>query len=157
MSQEHNTVDVEQVVRNHITASPHLSLATVKENKPWVCEVHFAYDEDLSLYFVSQQDTRHCQEIALNPYVAGNIIKQHPLTEAPNGIYFEGRAERIKASADKINLYCNAFKRDATQLTEQLKGSGDLSMYRIKVTKWAVFGNFDGKEHAKHTLEWAEV
>jgi uncharacterized protein YhbP (UPF0306 family) len=77
------SIDVEKVVREYIDKSIHMSLATSTENKPWVCEVHFAYDDDLNLYWRSKTDRRHSQEIALNPFVAGNIVKQHELTSIP--------------------------------------------------------------------------
>lgn len=149
--------EIEKVLREYITRTPHMSLATVSGSKPWVCEVHFAHDDNLNLYFVSKQTTRHCQEIAANSYVAGDIIKQHPLTEAPNGLYFEGEAEQIGVSPEDIQRYCNALNRDATQLAEQLKEAEARRMYRIKVTNWAIFGNFDSNGHAKHELQWGDL
>lgn len=146
---------IEKNVRELVTLTPHMSLATVNGDKPWVSEVHFAYDDNLNLYFVSKRATRHSQEIAHNPYVAGNIIKQHPLTEAPDGLYFEGEAEQIEASPEDIQRYCKALNRDATQLAEQLKEANEWRMYRIRVTNWAIFGNFDGNGHAKHELQWS--
>ena len=44
--------EIEKIIREYITKIPHMSLAAVSDNKPWVCEVHFAYDNDLNLYFV---------------------------------------------------------------------------------------------------------
>lgn len=149
-----NNQVIEQVIRENITKTPHLSLATVYDNKPWVCEVHFAYNDELNLYFVSKLTTRHCQEIVKNPHVAGNIIKQHPLTEAPNGLYFEGVAEEIDPSEDDVARYCTALGRDVSQLKDQLQEPNGRRMFRIKVSNWAVFGNIDGKGHAKHELRW---
>jgi uncharacterized protein YhbP (UPF0306 family) len=149
-----NSQLIEKSIRELITKTPHLSLATVNKGKPWVCEVHFAYDDELNLYFVSKLSTRHCQEIASNPHVAGNIIKQHPLTEAPSGLYFEGMAEEIVPSEADIARYCTALGRDITQLKEQLSEPNGRRMFRIKVSNWAVFGNIDGSGHAKHELRW---
>jgi uncharacterized protein YhbP (UPF0306 family) len=147
---------IEKSIRELITKTPHLSLATVSEGRPWVCEVHFAYDDELNLYFVSKLTTRHCQEITSNPHVAGNIIKQHPLTEAPNGLYFEGMAEEIIPSEADIARYCTALGRDIIQLKEQLLEPNGRRMFRIKVSNWAVFGNIDGSGHVKHELNWGE-
>src|SRR5438105_3492644 len=88
-------VDIERVIREYLPQMVHLSLGTSKDNKPWVCEVHFAYDEHLNLYFRSLKSRRHSQEIALNPNVAGNIVKQHAVGEYPRGVYFEGTAELL--------------------------------------------------------------
>lgn len=145
---------IESSIRENIKKSPHLSLATVRDNKPWVCEVHFAYDDDLSLYFVSKLTTRHCQELADNPNVAGNIVKQHPLTEAPNGLYFEGGAQEINPSEEDITRYCTALGRDAQQLKDQLQEPNGRRMFKIRVSNWAVFGNIDGNGHAKHEMQW---
>ncbi len=86
-----------------------MSLATVSGNRPWVCEVHFAYDQDLNLYFRSKTTRRHSQEIAANPQVAGNIVKQHSKDEYPGAIYFEGAAELISDSS-KYDKYYTYFK-----------------------------------------------
>src|SRR5688572_12312737 len=118
-------IDVEKIVREYIDKTVHLSLATVSENKPWVCEVHFAYDENLALYFVSLQSTRHAVEIKNNPSIAGNIIRQHQLGELPHGIYFEGTAEElISPSENDIQRYCKRMERDVAQVVGQLKEEG---------------------------------
>lgn len=133
-----------------------MSLATVSGNRPWVCEVHFVNDDELSLYFVSLASTRHCREIAVNPHVAGNIVKQHALTESPHGVYFEGMAEPLEDPTDQdIERYCKALSRDVEELTDKLRGSDDRRMYKIKVSNWAVFGKFGGDKNQKHELPWS--
>lgn len=145
--------DIEKVIREYITKTVHMSLATVSGNKPWVCEVHFAYDNDLSLYFVSNTNTRHCQEIAVSPNVAGSIVRQHALSEAPNGIYFEGTAKMIEATSEDIERYATLLERDSDKLAQWL--TEDKRMYKITVNNWAAFGNFDGNGHEKHEMMWS--
>jgi uncharacterized protein YhbP (UPF0306 family) len=58
-------LDLEAIIRDYIDKSLHLSLATVSENKPWVCELHFVFDDDLNLYWRSKADTRHSQDTLL--------------------------------------------------------------------------------------------
>lgn len=146
---------IEKNIRDLITKTPHLSLATVSENRPWVCEVHFAYDEQLNLYFVSKPSTRHCREIENNNNVAGNIIKQHSLSEAPKGLYFEGFAQMIEASDEDIERYATSLRRNFEQIKTQLDEENGRRMYRIVVGNWAVFGDIDGSGHAKRELKWA--
>lgn len=150
-------VDVEKIIREYIDKTVHMSLATVADNKPWVCEVHFAYDEDLNLYFVSKISTRHCQEIEKNSSVAGNIVKQHELAELPNGIYFEGEAEQINASAEDIKRYCSRLGRDEVELTAWLNEGIERKMYKISVNNWAAFGKFDQETLQKYELEWSRT
>ena len=147
--------EVEKIIREYVTMTPHMSLATVKNDKPWVCEVHFVADDDLNLYFVSKPEPRHCQEIAGNSYVAGNIVKQHALTESPNGIYFEGQAQAIQAGDTDIRRYCETLGRNTEEVTSFLT-DGVSRMYRISVSNWAAFGNFEGNGNAKHQLQWSK-
>lgn len=149
-------VDVEQIVREHIDKTVHMSLATVSDNKPWVSEIHFAYDDDLSLYFVSKQNTRHCQEIANNPAVAGNIVRQHELSEYPGAIYFEGAAEVLENPTElQIESYCKRLRRDVAQVTAQVQRDSESRMYIISVNNWACFGKFDDSNKGKkHELVW---
>lgn len=148
-------MDVEKIVREYINKTVHMSLATVNDNKPWVCEVHFAYDEDLNLYFVSKQSTRHCQEIALNSAVAGNIVRTHELSELPHGIYFEGTAQMLASASDQeVKRYCDRMERNSDEVSKQLKEDGGRRMYKITVKNWAAFGKFDGEILQKYELEW---
>lgn len=146
-------IDVEKIIRKHIDSTVHMSLATVSGSKPWVCEVHFAYDDGLNLYFVSKTDTRHCREIATNPNVAGNIVRQHALDELPHGIYFEGLAEVIDATEEDIKRYCERLNRDESQVTAQLNEANVRGMYKIKVANWAAFGKFEDSL-LKYELKW---
>ena len=75
--------NVEQAIRDYLPQIIHMSLGTSRDNKPWVCEVHFAFDQELNLYFRSRTNSRHCLEIKDNPNVAGNIVTQHHGEEKP--------------------------------------------------------------------------
>jgi uncharacterized protein YhbP (UPF0306 family) len=149
-------MDVEKIVREYIDRTPHLSLGTVSDNKPWVCEVHFTYDEKLNLYFRSIKSRRHCQEIASNPNVAGNIVKQHQLGEYPHGIYFEGTAKIIEDN-DEINKVFSYFQSKLgadERILEDAKKEDGHNFYRITVENWYAFGKFDGPSGQKYKLIW---
>lgn len=149
------SVNVEKVVREYLPDVIHMSLATSKDNKPWVCEVHFAYDENLNLYFRSLISRRHSQEIAENPKVAGNIVKQFGLQDAPLGVYFEGTARLLEAG-DEQNA---AFKclddrlKIGKERLEEAKREDGHQFYKISVDNFYVFGVFDGSGQ-KLKLPW---
>lgn len=150
------SVDVEKIVRENIDTTVHLSLATVKDNLPWVCEVHFAYDDELNLYFRSLPSRRHSQEIAENPNVAGNIIEQHPLEKYPLGIYFEGTAEML-APGDEQKQAAECIKsrlKMGDEIIEDAQNPEGHQFYKITVKNWYVFGKFDGQKGQKYKLEW---
>jgi uncharacterized protein YhbP (UPF0306 family) len=149
-------VDVEKIVREYLPDIIHMSLATSKDNKPWVCEVHYAFDDDLSLYFRSLTSRRHSQEIVDNSSVAGNIVRQHQPGEYPLGVYFEGTASLLEPGPDQDKAYDvlnNRFKSGEKVLKEAQNPDGH-QFYKIEVRSWYVFGNLDGSGGKKYELSW---
>jgi len=150
------SINVEEVVRGYIDKTIHMSLATVNGDQPWVCEVHFAYDHSLNLYFSSLTSTRHAKEIAANPHVSGNIVKQHELDEYPEGIYFEGHAYLL-APGEEQNTAFGCMK-ERLGLThgdlEDAKDPNKYQFFKIKVTKWYAFGKFGQPSGSKYELDW---
>lgn len=149
-------VDVEQAVREYIDKTVHMSLATLSGNRPWVCEVHFAYDEDLNLYFRSLKTRRHSQEIAANPNVAGNIVDKYVVGEAPVGVYFEGTARLLEPGDEQNKAFEVLHARvgasnDAIEEAAQPDGH---QFYKITVENWYVFGRFGADHGEKYQLPW---
>ncbi len=151
--------DVEGVLRDYISQVLHLSLGTAADGKPWVCEVHFAYDDELNLYFLSKPATRHCQEIAANPNVAGNIIVQHGPMDIPRGVYFEGTAEqipRVEETDTAFVVYDERLKRGEWILRDRDVEEG-ARMYKISVTDWYLFDARESKPAQKYHLAWPKA
>lgn len=152
-------VDVEKIIREYIKKTVHMSLATVNDNKPWVCEVHFAYDEELNLYWRSSSDRRHSKELESNPNVAGNIVATYDLETGCGGaIYFEGIAKKL-TDEDEIRNAFPAFQKCLGKTDEivddALSGLGN-SFYKVTVKKWAAFGDFGEGSLKKYELEWKD-
>lgn len=149
-------MDIEKVIRDYLPQIVHMSLATSKDNKPWVCEVHFAYDDDLNLYFRSLTSRRHSQEIATNPNVAGNIVRQHSLGEYPMGVYFEGTAEMLGAgdAQDKAFKVIEARLKAGDGILAEAQNPDGHQFYKITVANWYAFGKLDGTGGKKYELKW---
>lgn len=149
---------IEQTIRDYLPQVIHMSLGTSKNNRPWVCEVHFAYDEDLNLYFRSLTSRRHSQEITDNPYVSGNIVKQHQLGEYPLGLYFEGIAKRLEPGAERQKAFecIKARLQTSDTILKEADDPDGHQFYKIAVNKWYVFGKLDGKSGLKYEMEWGE-
>lgn len=132
-----------------------MSLATSVNNQPWVCEVHFAYDDDLNLYFISKPSRRHSHEIAQNPNVAGNIVKQHGQGQKPRGVYFEGTAEllsNITKDSPAYKLYNERFgisDKTYDEITNQPDGH---KFYKITPKNFVLFDAVNFPENARQ--EW---
>lgn len=149
-------MNIESTIRSYLPSIVHLSLATSADNKPWVCEVHFVYDDELNLYFRSLKTRRHSQEIAANPNVAGNIIKQHTVGEYPLGLYFEGTAQMLTDPAKRLQLaplFKERLKVEADILADAANPDGH-QFYQITVSDWYVFGKLDGEKGQKYHLAW---
>lgn len=152
-------MDIEKVIRDYLPQVVHMSLGTCVDNKPWVCEVHFAYDDDLNLYFRSLTSRRHSQEIAANSNVAGNIVIQHPVGQYPLGVYFEGTAKLLDAG-DEQNIAFRHIKERLDMddsILEDAKRDDGHKLYKIAVENWYVFGKLDGEKGQKYMLEWGEA
>lgn len=149
-------MDIEVTIRDYLAGILHMSFATCIENKPWVCEVHFVYDDDLNIYFRSKPSRRHSQEIAQNPNVAGNIVEQHGRTDKPRGIYFEGRAELIN-DADKEQMVYKLFQNRlglGSEILEDAKQDDGHKFYRIIVTDYYLFDSRESSPSQKYHLPW---
>jgi len=150
-------VDVEKIIRENIPNTVHLSLGTSENNVPWVCEVHFAVDEDLNIYWRSKTNRRHSLEIANNPIVAGNIVKQHEIGQPVVGVYFEGTAELLE-NVDinhpaYVSLNLNLGVNESS--IEEAKKDDGHKFYKVTVQNWYAFGRFGADHGQKLKLEWS--
>jgi len=88
----------ERDAREHILAyiaSHHvLTLATEHNHVPWAASLFYAND-GLTLYFVSDPETRHAQNIAANPHVAATIHEDYDDWRSIQGVQLEGACREI--------------------------------------------------------------
>ncbi len=149
-------MDVEKTIRDYLPQVIHMSLGTSKDNKAWVCEVHFAYDDHLNLYFRSLPSRRHSKEILENPNVAGNIVTQHDLTQKPQAVYFEGTAKVIDSGEDlSVAFGClsDRLKIGAEALEEHKDPEGH-KFFKISVTNFYLFDSRESNPSQKYSLPW---
>ncbi len=153
---ESSLEDIEKTIREYLPDIIHMSLATCKDSKPWVCEVHYAYDDQLNMYFRSKPSRRHSQEIAANPNVAANIITQHQLGEKPRGIYLEGNAELLVDVNQNHIAYQKYCERLGTgpEILEEAKQEDGHKFYKITVSDFYVFDTRESKPSHKYHLKW---
>ncbi|HUC20485.1 MAG TPA: pyridoxamine 5'-phosphate oxidase family protein [Candidatus Polarisedimenticolaceae bacterium] len=147
-------MNIEQTIRDYLPQIPHMSLATVSGNAPWVCEVHFAYDDSLNLYFRSLPSRRHCREIAANPNVAGNIVTQHPLNLAPRCVSFEGTAKQLTGGDEEATAFECLSERLGIPAKVMEEAKREHHFYKLSVNKYYLFDARDTKPSQKFELAW---
>jgi uncharacterized protein YhbP (UPF0306 family) len=152
-------MNVEQVIREYLGNVLHMSLATSAGNNPWVCEVHFAFDDDLNLYFRSLPSRRHSQEIASNPNVAGNIVEPHGLNDKPRAVYFEGKAEMLTGVDENHPAYKSLSERlgSGTDIIDEAKEEDGHKFYKIAISDFYLFDSRESKPSQKYHLGWQSI
>lgn len=149
---------IESIIRDYIKDIVHMSIATCVDNKPWISEVHYSYDDELNFYFISRPSRRHSLEISKNNQIAGNIVKQHTAGESVRGVYFEGVIEMlddVKETDIPLQTYSSRFGEDSSILDEQVEENGH-RWYKITVKKFYLFDELEMEPAGKHELEWKQ-
>jgi uncharacterized protein len=68
-----------------------LTIATSKGNEPWCASCFYVYLEDEnSVVFTTDHETRHGQEFRKNPMVAGSVVLETLVIGKIRGIQFQG-------------------------------------------------------------------
>lgn len=146
----------EKIIRQYLPQIIHMALTTSVNGKPWVCQVHFAWDNELNIYFCSSVNSRHCREIEQNPNVAGNITTQHFLNQKTRCVSFEGRAERLE-SIDETHPGFVAYTQrlgEGPHFVKAAKGEGAARFYKITVADFYVADGYESTPPQKLHLSW---
>lgn len=148
---------IESIIREYIDQIVHMSLATVKDNRPWVCEVHFYYDDELNLYFMSSKKSRHVQELIANPFVAGNIVTQHFKNQKVRCVDFEGTVEMLEGTEveESYRLYVARYG-ESEGLLNEIRKDGEVGLFKITVNNFFLFDSY-GETRGKHHLPWKNM
>jgi uncharacterized protein YhbP (UPF0306 family) len=73
-----------------------MSLATVDDSGPWVSDVIYVFDDELSIYWLSKTGTRHSKAIAANRTVAATVTLTAGKDEEEAGLQIEGTAVAVE-------------------------------------------------------------
>lgn len=101
-------------LRSFLNEQKLMAIATSTSSKGiWIANVYYAIDKDLNFYFLSEPDTRHCQDLKENKEVAIAIAKFAPDNLSDRvGVQIVGEAERIKNFIDMgkaLSIYTSKF------------------------------------------------
>lgn len=135
---------LKQDIKRYLDEAKMMQLATVRESRPWICNVWFAANEELNLYWISSTARRHSQEILDNPQVAAGIcLVQDPSQTNRGGLQLEGGAQEVtdpEEVAKALKLY---VARDIFTLEQVRNFMEDATkphrFYRLKPSRIVFF------------------
>ena len=84
---------IKKLIKEYLEEAKMMQLATCSNDQPWVCNIWFAADEDLNIYWFSAETWRHSKEVLQNPKVAAAIVLPQTPKDKPRGIQLQGMAE----------------------------------------------------------------
>jgi uncharacterized protein YhbP (UPF0306 family) len=125
--------DIRQLIKEVLEKGYLMSLGTHDEGGVWVSDVIYIFDDDFTLYWMSDPDVRHSQAVLKNPKVGGAITVNLP-KEDNLGIQFEGIAKKIEGPRHDLAVkhFTKRKKPAPTEGEDVLKGD---SWYMVKPAK----------------------
>ena len=93
-----------------------MQLATVKGDKPWLCNVWYVMDEEDNVYWISRDTRKHSEDIHDNPNVACTFHKWFDgglLNDKGQAVIISGTAARLSGEECRrpYALYSERFPR----------------------------------------------
>lgn len=132
--------DAKGLIKKYVAKSSLMQLATVRDDRPWVCSVYYVVDSKLNLYWLSYPSRRHSQDIAHNANVAVTIAVKQDMPVV--GVQAEGRATMVKnvALVAKIMpLYIKKYGVGKNFLKNFSLGTNRHALYCFEPSRFVLF------------------
>ena len=86
-----------------------MQLATEQGGQPNICTLHYAFDEQLCLYWMSFRDTNHSQELKANSRTSVTILHDEAKYQC---VHIKGEAFELngRGATDAHKLYWDRFE-----------------------------------------------
>ena len=136
-------MELKNLIQQYLEQTKMMQLATSANDQPWICNVWFAADADLNIYWFSGKSRRHCAEVIENPRVAGAVVFPQTPEDVPRGVQFQGTTTRLTNEADiqaAISLYAGRiFPEAKIQQLMQPTAPNPHDFYRITPELFVLF------------------
>jgi uncharacterized protein len=116
--------ELKRQILDYLRAHNTMTLATTTGDVPWAATVFFA-SEDLRLYFFSAPESRHCQNLEINPRVAVTIQEDYHDWRKIKGIQLEGYAGLVDGAVEKTKamaIYARKYPAVIKLFTDPASG-----------------------------------
>lgn len=115
-----------------------MQLATVHNNKPWLCNVWYVMDEAHNVYWLSRKTRRHSEELAEIPYAACTFHKTYQqgfMLDKGQALTISGNVTILEGDAcdAPYQLYTQQHPKmlDFQSLTDVKTDKGHHYMYKL--------------------------
>lgn len=139
---KHEGAALERSIKEVLASSQLMAMATVdlKNNQPNCSNAYFCFDNDLTLYFISENRAEHCRLIEECPNVMCSIYKQwETWGENLQGVQLAGRCTKLSGldALKGLNCYAgrfSAFKLIAAAIEAYRSGTSKASVFMVRPT-----------------------
>ncbi len=137
--------NVRQHILDYLGEAKMMQLATSDGKSPWVCNVWFASDAHMSIYWISSTKRRHSEELSRNPRVAASIcIPREPSESDKGALQIEGIATEVTSPAELAKALKLYVSRGFFTLAQVKKFMANLDhphrFYKITPERIVYFG-----------------
>ncbi len=130
--------DLKQQILDSLHTHNSMTLATCANEVAWAATVFYA-SEEWKLYFFSVPQSRHCQNLAVNPRVAVTIQEDYKDWRRIKGIQLEGKGLLVDSTLEKtkaMTVYARKYPEVIKLFTTP--GSGVFYQAFLKVKFYCV-------------------
>jgi uncharacterized protein YhbP (UPF0306 family) len=143
----------QELIEGYLSENKIMQLATSRDGRPWICNLHFVADEKSNVYWLSKPSRRHSEDIDANPPTAITIAVR---TEKPLiGVQAEGEAHVVTDEGmvrSVMELYVERQGTDKGFADTIIDGSNEHKVYKFTPKRFSLF---DQKNFANQPpVEW---
>ncbi|HZE87329.1 MAG TPA: pyridoxamine 5'-phosphate oxidase family protein [Methylomirabilota bacterium] len=148
---------LQQLIKDYLNEAKMMQLATSMNAQPWVCNVWFASDKKLNIYWLSSVTRRHSHEVIKNKKVAAAIVLALTPQDPPRGLQLQGTAEVLTEQKDiekAISVYAGRIFSRKKVAEFMAHKDRPHKFYRIKPSQFILFDviNFPDNSRQEYTL-----
>jgi len=98
----HQRMNLQERFTNMVASNQFLTLSTSHGDHPWISPVYFAADPSsgFKLFFISRRDTRHAENIRVQPNVAVSIYNSTCTPGQCDGVQLSATARELTSTDD---------------------------------------------------------
>jgi len=126
--------ELKRQILQYLQAHNTMTLATCADNVPWAATVFYASD-DLSLYFFSAPESRHCENLAANSKVAVTVQEDYQDWRQIKGVQLEGKVAPVDSVIEKakaLAVYARKYPDVIRLFTDPASGVFYRAFLKVK-------------------------